>query len=825
MNTEKIEKIVRNALDGNAILFIGAGFSVGAKNINNTAFPVAKGLCKILIEEGNIDIDEEDEKDLEDLSYISTRYIEEGNTKIDLINLLKKNYTCLDVGLEHQIIAAINWKRIYTTNYDDVMEFASRIRGKLREPVTPSTHIAEVYNQKNAVIHINGYVGNVNENNIDTTFKLTQQSYWKRTIPGSEWAVALHNDIANAKSVIFIGYSLGYDIELQQIFSEDSSLKDKCIFVTLNPTKRALLLMQKFGEVYDKGLLEFSKDVDEIDKNYDRLNKKHELFCLNEHKKSENRVNTVDSNCIIRLLVNGIIDEDSIATNYKNKYIVERECVNRAVKFLNEGGKVVIFHSDLANGKTIVMKQIEERLKLIGRVYYLDKFDVSLADDLSYIGSEKGVHFLLFENYNQLVDGQIWKIITTYNYSNIKFVFTARSYINDNFYCRVIKDLKLDEKTLAMYEINYLTNTEIKSFISYLNEYNLWGSKAALKYNEKQKFLTKNCKSEIRNILLEIYNSPHVIDKLKEILEIISKSEECRNILLMAFICNVMAIDISYDNIETILSLRTNPLYFNKYQEIKDVVLFERNIIRFKSSSVALHLIAKNNFNKDILEIACKMVNELSKHAYMPANDSILKLIISFSNLRMIFDRKDKDIKKMYISFYENARKTQYYSKNQFFWIQYALAVMEIHDYNSAGIYLENASSFSNARYSEDSYQVESLRARLLLEKTVYDDDKLNAYDNFEKAHKLICSNKTPERHYPYRQVGEYVEYYEKFYNVFNDKQKVAFMFMCTEICNKMKEYLSSNNHYERNKRSKNKEISKIISKLDGIISKMRNEC
>ena len=68
MNTEKIEKIVRNALDGNAILFIGAGFSVGAKNINNTAFPVAKGLCKILIEEGNIDIDEEDEKDLEDLS-------------------------------------------------------------------------------------------------------------------------------------------------------------------------------------------------------------------------------------------------------------------------------------------------------------------------------------------------------------------------------------------------------------------------------------------------------------------------------------------------------------------------------------------------------------------------------------------------------------------------------------------------------------------------------------------------------------------------------------------------------------------------------------
>ena len=120
------------------------------------------------------------------------------------------------------------------------------------------------------------------------------------------------------------------------------------------------------------------------------------------------------------------------------------------------------------------------------------------------------------------------------------------------------------------------------------------------------------------------------------------------------------------------------------------------------------------------MEIACKMVNELTKHTYLSKNVSILKLVISFSNLRMIFNRKDKEINKMYIRFYENARKTQYYSENQFFWIQYALAVMEIHDYDAAEIYLENASSFSKERYSEESYQVESLRARLLLEKTMY---------------------------------------------------------------------------------------------------------
>ena len=434
------------------------------------------------------------------------------------------------------------------------------------------------------------------------------------------------------------------------------------------------------------------------------------------------------------------------------------------------------------------------------------------------------MHFLFFENYNQIVDSPIWRIISTYNYSNIKFIFTARSYINDNFYGRIIKELRVDEHSLAMYDLNYLTQTEIQKFIAYLNQYNLWGRQAVLNYKKKHNFLSATCNSEIRNILLEIYRSPYVIAKLNEILQIICKNEECKNILLMAFICHVMAIDISYDYIETILELRINPFYFENYKEIKELVLINGNTIKFKSSSVAHHIIANNEFNNDVLKIICKMVNILSKHTYIQKNVSILRLIISFSNLRMIFNRKNKEISKMYINFYENARKTQYYSRNQFFWIQYAIAVMEIHDYDAAEIYLETASSFSKERYSEESYQIESLRARLLLEKTLYNNDKENAYDNFENAHKHICSNKTPERHYPYRQVGQYIEYYDKFYDVFNDNQKVAFMFMCTEINKKMKEYINSSNIYERNHRSKNREISRIISSLEGIIDKMGKE-
>lgn len=42
-------------------------------------------LCQRIIEDGNIDVSEDSEKDKEDLQYISERYLE-NNTKTDLIN-------------------------------------------------------------------------------------------------------------------------------------------------------------------------------------------------------------------------------------------------------------------------------------------------------------------------------------------------------------------------------------------------------------------------------------------------------------------------------------------------------------------------------------------------------------------------------------------------------------------------------------------------------------------------------------------------------------------------------------------------------------------
>lgn len=815
------KEIIESALTGNAILFLGAGFSVGAINVKGSKFFIGKELCETLIEEGNIDVEGEEERDLEDLGYISRRYLESNNTKRDLIGLLKNNYSCKTVSDEHMTIAKIPWKKIYTTNYDDVMEVSSRTVNILREPVVASEKIGEVYNLQNAIVHINGYIGKLSELTLDSTFKLTEQSYRNRTIPDSDWAMLLHNDIKNAKSVVFIGYSLGYDLELQQIFASNKSLKDKCVFVTYNPNKRTLSTMEEFGNVYAQGLKKFGEVINEIELGFCVDEVEYKLNCLSKVEKPIEFATSIVTDDIIKLFINGMIKDEILYSAQEDKYLVERAYIKKIVEFISSDGKVVILHSDLANGKSIIMRQLELVLENRGSVYYLENINSMIGDDLSYIASQKGIHYIFCENYNQLLDSEEWQLIRKYRYSNIKYIFTARSYINDNFYNRVYTDLDLDYDTMAMYDINCLTEDEVNKFVQYLSDYNIWGEQAALSISQKKKYISKNCKSEIRNILLQIYKSENVINKVNEIVKIICDNNLGRDILLTSFICDIISVDICLDDIEMILDKRINSIFFEECKEMKELVLISNNKVKIKSSSVATHIITNNDFNNYILALSCQMINKLSNHSYNARYNNILKLLISFSNLRLIFNRKDLDIKNKYISFYENARKTQFYEKNQFFWIQYAIAVMDVKDYDSAEIFLKNASSYSQDKYSEDSYQIESLKARLILEKTLHDNDQLNAFKNFEDAHRLICSNKTPERHYPYKQANKYIDFYQKFYKNFSKENKVSFMFMCTEIVNKMKEYLTNENHYERNNRRKSKEIENISWRISNIIEKM----
>ena len=117
---------IEHAIDGNAILFLGSGSSIGALNLRNEPFMTGSQFAKHLAKLADI----EEDALLEDAA---EEYVNKfGEEK--LIQELQFEFTAKEITKGHEILAQVPWKAIFTTNYDNVFEMAYTRVGKKLQP-------------------------------------------------------------------------------------------------------------------------------------------------------------------------------------------------------------------------------------------------------------------------------------------------------------------------------------------------------------------------------------------------------------------------------------------------------------------------------------------------------------------------------------------------------------------------------------------------------------------------------------------------------------------------------------------------------------------
>ena len=230
-------------INGKALLFLGSGFSKGAININNEGFKDANELTRKLFSVMNMPYDP-----AKDLNIVS-EYFQNKKGQSQLIDLLKKEYTVSEVSDTQKAIMKYNWERVYTTNYDDIAERASRENSILREPVTLSTDLKKVKDKGEVVIHLNGFIKNITEDTLRKELKLTKRSYVIESFNENQWATLFKKDIEHAKVIIFIGYSLSYDIDLQRIMVNSNILRDKVFFINGKVDEMDRVIIEQYGNL------------------------------------------------------------------------------------------------------------------------------------------------------------------------------------------------------------------------------------------------------------------------------------------------------------------------------------------------------------------------------------------------------------------------------------------------------------------------------------------------------------------------------------------------------------------------------------------------
>lgn len=130
-----IEDAINLIFSGNCVLFLGAGYSYQAENVMENGIPMASELSKLLDEESGEDSDW-------DLSLAAQSYIEiKGEYQI--VEFLKNTFRAVGVKESQEELGKYSWKRVYTTNYDDVFEFSALKNKKRSTSITLSDRLRE----------------------------------------------------------------------------------------------------------------------------------------------------------------------------------------------------------------------------------------------------------------------------------------------------------------------------------------------------------------------------------------------------------------------------------------------------------------------------------------------------------------------------------------------------------------------------------------------------------------------------------------------------------------------------------------------------------
>ncbi|MHB8204975.1 MAG: SIR2 family protein [Desulfomonilaceae bacterium] len=737
----EIQKGIEEAIEGEGILFVGAGFSRGAVNLRGEPLKSGREFAAHLAVESGSDED----SSLEDAA---EAYIENFGEDA-LINEIKAEYSVSSVQQYHREIATIPWKRIYTTNYDNVVETAFRLERKQLTPITLDADMFKTPKRQTLCIHFNGYVDSINRDKIWNELKLTDSSYVTASIADTAWGMLFRQDIRLARVVFFVGYSL-FDLDVKRMLSQSDLLKNKCFFyVGTSPKKASKDRASRFGTVIMDSTQEFATILNMVKASHlPRSDKTLSLMSVREYFTPDSGMAITDKS-FFDLLVYGTRNDELIRESIQTgkTFYLERGLVRELFERVSNGHRVFAVCSDLGNGKSLIL----EGLRMLAiergyRVFDLCEHNDGVHEELETIAKIDGKVLLIVEEYQHWLD-EI-RVFTTNATDQTVLVATARNAIHDV----VFDDFVSSTGSQDVCEINVdtLTDHEIEWIANALDEYGLWGAMAGIPQWQKHRFLSNKCRKQFHAILLKLFDAPHIERRLSSITEKLRKSGDDYKVFLSILILTLlnhtptldMLTDIWGTNVTGKPSFRKDPL-------IKEFVSFDYYSMLVRSPIAAEYLLKKSVDVGTLIPVLIKMIEQVNKGARNNRSYyDIFKSLTMFSNLQLLLP--ERGFRSAVIRYYESIKNLPNCKQNYHFWLQYAIATLVIKELSQSEKYFETAYSLAR-QGNKDTYKIDNHYARFLMVQGTEQEDCSKAMENFRNTRSIITRQiQDDRRHYPY---------------------------------------------------------------------------
>lgn len=785
-----IKEAIRNIINGEAILFAGSGFSADAEKSDGKRLCTARVLAHQLLAECGFSEDEY----VDDLGQASEIYESEKGT-LGLLEFVKREFTAAKLTPAQQFLATLPWFRIYTTNYDNVLEKAWQDSGKRLNTAVLSDRQNSFQSKSRLCVCLNGSISRLSEEALSDEIKLTNSSYLTDTFRSSPWLSFFQTDLKTAKAVFFIGYSMQYDLDIKRVVFDNKDLRDKTFFIMWeNEPKANVMLVRKFGEPYAIGQQAFMEMVQDVQKSYSYVKPMFQpLLCFDKVEISKAIPTVTDKEAFELFLKGNWGSWDkvyySLVSPSSVPFCVHRTELEDVQEKIKEGERNFIIHSSLGNGKTTFMVSLATLLSRCDyNVYYFKHFRSTLAREIEVICENTSPTVLLFDRYSDCIP--YLETLKAFRTDQI-LVLADRSAMNDICYGKV-SALFGDFVTE---DLNRLDDSEVNQLCDLLTRYGLWGERANLRDDEKREFISYESRRNMSKTILQLLHSPSILDEYKHLIADIRNKNRYYDALIYILVSQVAGFRVDTDDLVNIFDAsQLNSPSFRNNASVREFIDFDGNRIK-ETSSLFARVLLEEVFNSDVIvDVMINIYKRLNDQRSRPEVGSVLRKMMNYSNLQHILNKNDPNYKANLLHYYDSIHTLSFCAENPHFWMQYAILKLSEYDYITAKVYFDNAYSFAKKQKEFDTYQIDNHYARYILENEVTNGTQTSCMKAFEEAHNALMNpkHKVDSYYYPYRVAQNYYPFYERFFEGMSKNEQSTFLSACSSMLNRINWYLNS---------------------------------
>ena len=686
----QLSKALEHALDGNAILFTGSGFSYGAQNSQGKSLCTGYGLRNKLASACGI---KAEDQSLE----IVAQFFTKKKSQEELIAFINNEYHVSKIEKWHETILSIPWSRVYTTNYDSVAENAAAANSKQLNTVVLSQHIKD-YDLNHVCVHLNGSVNNLNTNTLYGEFKLTDRSYACESLDGNEWFELFKNDLQSTCAIIIIGYSMQYDVDIKRLLSPPEISK-KVVFIDKpNPDELSKEILCEYGQCEFIGIQELANRIRDIKDEYIPSIKGDvfKSFCHERNEKGD--IGNITFKQLNDFYTRGSLCKGLFTQTFgQYKYLVLRKAANDVIRDLNSF-QVFLVLSDLGNGKTIFCYILRDLLRKENvDVYTLMHDYIDINDEIKLITQNRDRHsVVIIDDYKRYL-----KALSQFKYlksDRITFVLTSRKALSTTT-LPIIRALNIMESQIKPIYLDYLKTTEITELSQIISNNSLYS--ADMETGDTRaisNYIKNDCKQRFADLLLKAYNSSDIKNRLASLWsDPENNREDVRELIILALVKTVMGISFNFSEMLYILKLDYLLLKSEDNALLSEFLNIADGEISIKSSVIAREVLKNIIGINTFAELVKKVIFAIdTNYKTNGTYEDLLKNLISHSHFR-IFESKATNTD-IVISFYDDIRNTQFCKTNIFYWEQFAKACIDNKDYETAQRCIDNAFYLANQK-------------------------------------------------------------------------------------------------------------------------------